>query len=256
MISPGLCSITFRKLAVDEIIALVAENGLGAIEWGGDIHVPVGRLDTAREVGRHSAEAGLRTPSYGSYFRVNPESLASDFAPVVETARALSAETIRVWADGKSSRMMDADYFSRLADAGRRLSESAVHAGCRLGFEWHLGTATGTNESARRLIGAIAHPAACLYWQPRQQTSVADRLTSLRETLGCVAHLHVFQWVGERDSRLPLAEGAAGWREYLACAAGAPGDRCAYLEFVPDDSVEAFVRDAATLRDLIRTTAL
>ena len=251
MICPGLCSITFRNLAAAEIIALVVANGLSAIEWGGDIHVPAGRFDMAREVGRRSADAGLRTPSYGSYFRVTPESLASDFAPVVETAQALGAETIRVWADGKSSREMDADYFLRLADAGYRLSGVAAQAGCRVGFEWHLGTATDTDASARRLIEAIGHPAACLYWQPRQGTPAPDRLAGLRETLGCLAHLHVFQWVGERDRRLPLADGVTDWRAFLACAAEASGDRCAYLEFVAEDTVEAFLRDAATLRDLL-----
>jgi 3-dehydroshikimate dehydratase len=250
MIIPGLCSITFRQLAAAEIIALAAENGLGAIEWGGDIHVPAGRINLAREVGRRSAEAGLRTPSFGSYFRVTPDSHSAEFAPVVETARALGAETIRVWADGKSSREMDADYFRRLADAGRRLCETAAPAGCRVGFEWHLGTATDTDESARRLLEAIDHPAACLYWQPRQKTAFPERLAGLREILGCLAHLHVFQWIGERDQRLALAEGAAEWRSYLACAAEAPGDRCAYLEFVAEDSVAALVQDAATLRNL------
>jgi 3-dehydroshikimate dehydratase len=255
MIFPGLCSITFRKLSANEIIALAAQNGLSAIEWGGDIHVPTGRLDLAREVGRRSTDSGLSTPSYGSYFRVTPESPASDFAPVVDTARALGAITIRVWADGKPSREMDADYFRRLADAGRRLSELAAMAGCKLGFEYHPGTATDTNASARRFIEAVAHPAARLYWQPRQQTSVIDRLAGLRETLGYLGHLHVFQWVGEGDTRLPLAEGVPDWRGYLACAAEAAGDRCAYLEFVADDSIEAFRSDAATLRDLVRMTA-
>jgi 3-dehydroshikimate dehydratase len=251
MICPGLCSITFRGLPPGQIIALAAGNGLGAIEWGGDIHVPAGRLDIAAEVGRRTADAGLQTPSYGSYFRVTPDSAESEFAPVVETARALGAETIRVWADGKSSREMDAGYFSRLADAGRRLAETAAGAGCRMGFEYHPGTATDTNESALRLISAIGHPAARLYWQPRQKTSSADRLAGLRQVQGCLAHLHVFQWVGERDLRLPLADGAADWRNYLACAAAAPDDRCAYLEFVRDDSIEAFGQDAATLRALI-----
>ena len=256
MISPGLCSITFRQLAVGEIIALVADNGLSVIEWGGDIHVPAGRLDLAREVGRRSREAGLWTPSYGSYFRVTPESLASEFALVVETAQVLGAQTIRVWADGKGSREMDADYFRRLVDAGRRLCELAAQAKCGVGFEWHLGTATDTDESARRLIEAIAHPAASLYWQPRQGISVPERLDGLRGTLRHLAHLHVFHWVGERDRRLPLAEGAADWRGYLACATEAPGDRCAYLEFVADDSLEAFVRDSATLRDLLGMTGI
>jgi 3-dehydroshikimate dehydratase len=254
MIIPGLCSITFRQLAAAEIIALAAGNGLSAIEWGGDIHVPVGRLGLARQVGRWSAAAGLQTPSYGSYFRVTPASQAAEFAPVVETAQALGAATIRVWADGKSSREMNADYSRQLADAGRRLCEVASPAGCRVGFEWHLGTATDTDESARRLLEAIAHPAACLYWQPRQGTAFPERLASLRGILGCLAHLHVFQWIGERDQRLPLAEGAADWQAYLACAAAAPGDRCAYLEFVPDDSVTALERDAATLRNLLGMT--
>jgi 3-dehydroshikimate dehydratase len=253
MILPGLCSITFRQLAVAEIIALAAANGLHALEWGGDIHVPAGRLDLAREVGRQSTDAGLRTPSYGSYFRVTPESQAAEFAPIVETAQALGAETIRVWADQKSSREMDAAYFCRLADAGRSLAEAAADAGCRLGFEWHLGTATDTDASAWRLLAAIAHPAAGLYWQPRQGIGVSERLASLRGTLGSLAHLHVFQWVGERDRRLPLAEGAADWRAYLDCAATAPGDRCAYLEFVADDTVQAFIRDAATLREMLRS---
>jgi sugar phosphate isomerase/epimerase len=251
MISPGLCSITFRKLAPAEIVALVSQAGLSAIEWGGDIHVPVGRFDVAREVGRRSADANLLTPSYGSYFRVTPESLGSDFEPVVETARALGAETIRVWADTKSSREMDAGYVQRLADAARMLCEITATAGCLLGFEYHLGTATDTNESAADLIGAINHPVARLYWQPRQRTPVAGRLEGLRQIQGVLAHLHVFQWTDENDFRLPLADGAADWQSYLACAAEAPGDRCAYLEFVPDDSTEAFLRDAATLRSLL-----
>ena len=63
--------------------------------------------------------------------------------------------------------------------------------------------------------------------------------------------MHVFHWIGERDQRAPLAEGSADWRRYLECACEASGDRCAYLEFVADNSVEGFARDAATLRELL-----
>ena len=41
-IRPGLCSITFRDLAVDDVVALAAEAGLAGIEWGADRHVPPG----------------------------------------------------------------------------------------------------------------------------------------------------------------------------------------------------------------------
>ena len=251
MILPGLCSITFRKLSADEIIALAAENGLAAVEWGGDIHVPAGDTRTAAAVRRRSTEAGLRTPSYGSYFRVTPQSTPATFAPVIETTQALGAETVRVWADGKPSRAMDDDYWRRLIDAARPLAEAAAQAGCRVGFEYHPGTATDTNAAARRLIEGTAHPAAQLYWQPRQKMTTEERLVSLQEASPHLAHLHVFQWIGDRDERRPLAEGSADWRQYLACAAEAGGERCAYLEFVAGDSTEAFVRDAAELRALL-----
>ena len=48
--------------------------------------------------------------------------------------------------------------------------------------------------------------------------------------------------------RLPLADGAERWREFLAIAAGATGDRYAMLEFVERDAPECFLRDAATLK--------
>ena len=253
MLLPGLCSITFRSLSAREIVSLVAGNRLAAIEWGGDIHVPAGRLDTADEVRRMCADAGLQTPSYGSYFRVEPD--GTGFQPVLESALALGARTIRVWAGRKPSRETDAAYLGGLAECGRRCAEAAARAGCVIGFEYHPGTATDSNESALRLIREIGHPAVRLYWQPRQKTSPADRFSGLRESLPWLAHLHVFQWTGEDDTRLPLAAGAEQWRAWFQCASEAPGDRCAYLEFVENDEVASFARDAATLRELLNLKA-
>jgi hypothetical protein len=88
MIQTGLCSVTFRRLDPAAIVALTQQAGLGAIEWGGDIHVPPGDEKMARVVGRMTLDAGLRLPSYGSYYRVGqaPES----FADVLASAVALS----------------------------------------------------------------------------------------------------------------------------------------------------------------------
>src|SRR5262245_16795172 len=90
---PGLVSVTFRQLGPGEIIALAVEHGMRAIEWGGDVHVPVGDLVVAREVGRWCVDAGIIVEAYGSYYRG-----IGDFAPVLETALALGAPRIRVWA--------------------------------------------------------------------------------------------------------------------------------------------------------------
>jgi len=53
---------------------------------------------------------------------------------------------------------------------------------------------------------------------------------------------------------LPLVEGQAAWREYLALANSTGRGHAAMLEFVRDDSPEMLLQDAATLKDLIAST--
>lgn len=64
----ALTSVTFRSLGVDQVIALAKEAGLDGIEWGGDIHVPMGDLSAARIAGEKTSAAGLSVLSYGSYY--------------------------------------------------------------------------------------------------------------------------------------------------------------------------------------------
>ena len=96
MFLPGLVSITFRQLSVTEIIALVTQAGLAAVEWGGDIHAPHGDEAQAQAIARMGADAGLRVAAYGSYYRVgHPET--GPFEAVLASAVALGAPHIRVW---------------------------------------------------------------------------------------------------------------------------------------------------------------
>jgi hypothetical protein len=43
------------------------------------------------------------------------------------------------------------------------------------------------------------------------------------------------------------------WQCYFESAQLIPGDRDAMLEFVAEDAPEAFLRDAATLKSLLKT---
>lgn len=253
MILPGLCSVTFRKFSAEEIIALASQAGLSAIEWGGDVHVPHGDVACARKVAAQCRDAGLATPSYGSYFRSDGVTKGPEFSAVLDSALALGAKTIRIWSGGKESAHMTSEDWKRLTDESHRVASLAAEAGCEVAFEYHLHSATDDNAAADRLLRETNHPAARIYWQPRQGLTVAERLTSLEAVLPKLAHVHVFQWVGEPIERRPLAEGAEEWSQYLALVGAAPGDRCAYLEFVPDDSREAFLADAATLCAMLRS---
>jgi len=127
---PGLVSITFREFTPEKIISLCQANNLHAIEWGGDIHVPHGDLDVARQVGDQTREAGLSVSAYGSYYRL-ASSEGPGFSQVLASAVSLGSPVIRVWAGGRSS--ADADPSYRLD-----VREDALCGSCR-GKEHHRG---------------------------------------------------------------------------------------------------------------------
>lgn len=94
---PGVCSLTLRDCTPRGVVEMVSRAGLEAIEWWGGGHVPTGDLELAREVGKISRDAGLSVSTYGSYHRVGTDESPA-FSKVLETAVALGAPSIRVWA--------------------------------------------------------------------------------------------------------------------------------------------------------------
>ena len=153
----GLVSVSFRNLSVTEIIALCQQCCLQAIEWGGDIHVPLGDIETAREVARLTREAGLEVASYGSYVRMKQEE-REQFPALIETCRALGAPAIRVWA----GRGEDAD-MEEIAESARQLCDLAPDL--IISFEFHRGTLTHHADSACELLRRINRPNVRSHWQ-------------------------------------------------------------------------------------------
>lgn len=247
MIDPGLVSVTFRKLSPHEIVDLARQAGLAGIEWGGDVHVPHGDLACAGEVAAMTTGAGLRVMAYGSYYRVGHDH-ELPFESVLDTARALGAPVVRVWAGDQPSARADAAYWARIVEESRRIGDLAGEAGLRVVFEFHSGTLTDSNDSARRLIEQVAHPAVGMYWQPVVGQDVAYNVAGLRAMLPWLVNAHVFHWGPTTQDRHPLADGTDEWRQYLAVMRASGRPHGALLEFVPGDAPEAFLRDAATLK--------
>lgn len=233
---PGLVSVTFRQLSAFEVVDLAASAGLRAIEWGGDVHVPVGAHGVAREVAARCADAGIAVAAYGSYYRAS-----GAFEPVLDTAVSLGAPLIRVWAGDAGSASAP---FDAVASDLRRVARLAASAGVEIAVEYHANTVTDTLSSALALFAAV--PALRPYWQPPIGVSSADARAAVAALLPRLVTAHVFTW-GPTGERLPLAAGAYLWRPILATLAAEPGDRYALLEFVRDDSPAAFAEDAATL---------
>lgn len=242
----GVCSVSFRGLDPDAVVALAVRAQLEAVEWGADVHVPPGCAQVARALGARCADAGLRCPSYGSYFfagRSDPEELG----PLTENAHGLGCTLIRVWApfgiESDAPPKVKREIARGLAEACRR----AEQAGLSLALEFHPGTLTHTAASTRALLEEVDCPELRCYWQPESGATPERSLAEFRAVRECLANLHVFAWTGTPPVRLPLADHATLWRTVLAEARG-PEPRAAYLEFVRDDDEAQLLRDASTLR--------
>ena len=246
MLTPGLVSITFRKLTPEEIIALCKKADVRCIEWGGDIHVPAGDVARAREVGRLTREAGLEVAAYGSYYRLGPNE-PGKFEAVMASAAALGAPTIRVWAGGKGSRETEVDERCEIIADALRVADIAARHGITVCLEYHANTLTDERESAVALLGELAHPSIEFLWQPTNGASIMECTERLVEMLPRMRNVHVFHWWPTAAERHPLADGEAAWRSYIDIVRESGHDADFLLEFVRGDEPEQFVADAATL---------
>ena len=151
MIRPGLCSITFHALPTEDALALAATAGLEGIEWASKSHVPLGDLQAAERVKTQTADAGLVVTSYGTYYRMGS---GEEFSPVLETALALGAPIIRVWAGQKDYAKSSPEEIGRVVDETLRVADLCHTAGLKIGFEHHDGTLTSRNAGAAVLLSS------------------------------------------------------------------------------------------------------
>lgn len=245
---PGLCSVTLRASAAEEIISLAVDAGLRTIEWGGDVHVPVGDLRRAAAVRRKTEDAGLAVCSYGSYFGQDDQ--PTDFDAVLDTAQALGAQRIRIWAGSLASAVTSAEHRARLVSAVQDAAARAAAAQTQVAFEFHPNTLTDTVDSTLCLLAEVDRPNVATYWQPPIDISDEAAVAGLHRVLDHVVTVHAFSW-WPGDHRLPLDSRAELWRRVAAELAGVSRALPVLLEFVPDDAPEAIRPEAAALRVLL-----
>ena len=243
----GLTSITFRQLNCAEIVELVRQAGLDGIEWGGDIHVPPGQLEAAREARRLTEDAGLVCSSYGSYYRLGDDRPQQPFEMVLDTAEALGVAMVRIWPGSQGSEQAGAVYRRLVAQEAHDAGTMAAARGMQVAFEFHGGSLTDTAESAVELLESVNHPAVGTYWQPPLPLAVEKRCEGLQLLMPWVRNVHVFQWTGPHNERLALSAGVEAWTRYLEVLGTTERDGFLLIEYVRDDAPEAFLEDARVL---------
>ncbi|MFV0416120.1 MAG: sugar phosphate isomerase/epimerase family protein [Chthoniobacterales bacterium] len=248
MFTSGLVSISFRKISVQKIVELCVEAKLGCIEWGGDVHVPHGDLQMAREARRITVDSGLSVAAYGSYYRLaSPEN--PSWEAVRDSALELGSRSVRVWAGTKSSAdYSDEERETAVADA-RRIAEDAAKNNLRIAWEYHANTLTDSRESTRRLLTEVDAENVFSLWQPAVTFSREERIGSLEDVLPRLLDVHVYHWI--QYERFPLSEASEEWSAYFEILKKTKRNRAALLEFVPNDDPSLLVREATALNTLL-----
>ncbi|HEX4532565.1 MAG TPA: TIM barrel protein [Acidimicrobiia bacterium] len=252
-IAPGLCSITFRALAGDEVLDVAARAGVEGIEWGADVHAPAGGGPAMAALGARTRDAGLAVVSYGSYLGMAPAGDDDDRAvdAVLDTAEALGAPMVRIWAElGVTPTSAPAER-RRVTERTAALARAVLARGMVPTLEFHPATLTETARSSNELIEAVGQPELRTHWQPDPSLEATTALDELVQVAPHLAHLHVFSWGPTGiDDRRPLTDGKSLWIPAIELADrdGPPLTRYALCEYVRDDDPEQFVADAHVLR--------
>lgn len=247
----GLVSVTFRKLSPLEIVQLCSKNGVEGIEWGGDIHVPHGNLQRAKEVRFMCEEAGLKIPSYGSYYRTQASDQQKlDFKVILDTTLELGTTNIRVWLGKKGSAEANQDYIQRTIEELNQLGQMCKDHHVNISFEYHRNTLTDTPESTMTILNQVSVDNIFTYWQMNPEVSFENNLKALQLCSEKLTHLHTFFWT--KSERCLLQDGKTEWQAYLEAISHLPEERYALIEFVKDESIEHFIKDVQTLKSQFR----
>ena len=244
----GLTSVSFRKLSVDEVIALAKEAGVDGIEWGSDVHVPESNVEGAKDVAEKTRAAGLEVLSYGSYFFLGE---GKDFLPFINAALAMGTRTIRIWGGKKERGELDDAGYAALVEETRAIGKLASEYGVTVALEYHGHSITATAEDAARFVSDVDSSAIKLYWQSIIGRAHEDNLKDIDIVAPYLVNVHVFNYIEGKQELLETGNGPDEWRAYAKRIAEIPGDRAFITEFCKGGLAESFLADAKVLNSII-----
>ena len=165
----------------------------------------------------------------------------------LDTAAAMGAGQMRIWAGSKASSEVTEHGRKALIEELSRAAETAGSYNIVLNLEWHKNTLTDTNRSGLDVLEKVGSPYLRTLWQPTQALSFDERAEGLSMIAPYLSYLHVYYW--DESGRRPLEEGIEHWRRYFSLLENRR--HYALLEFVLGDSEEQFLSDSKVLKGLI-----
>lgn len=256
MLTPGFVSVTFRAIPPKDIVQLCVQNGLEGIEWGGDVHVPHGDLQRAREVRKQTTDAGLFVTAYGSYFRLGiSEQQGLSFDKVFASAVELEAPVIRIWAGLLHSADATSEQRLAIAQEALRIADRAAKGKIIVACEYHAKTLTDTDASAQQFLREADHPNLKTYWQPHMPGKIDPELTGLRSILPRLQDVHFPDWGRIKD---PPSDNSMRepWQKVFGLLRTTGRNHWVMLEFLRNDSIDELPSQARRLKEWLKDTSL
>lgn len=240
-------TVTFRKLSRDAIAKLAFDCGVSDIEWGGDMHLPMGDTDAINKVNELNEKYSLHSLSYGSYYRVGDGDTAT-FRDIVDTASAIGAKVIRVWLGKVSGDKTTNELYDKMVAETRTLADIANEKSIKIAFEFHNGTFNDSGDNAIKFLSAVNKDNVGTYWQPLSNKSDEQ---NLKKVLPYLLGIHVFNW-DRFSKRHSLRLGIKKWKKFIEIAKESSAEIPYIIEFVKGDKVKQFEKDIDTLKKLLK----
>ncbi|MBQ8783129.1 MAG: sugar phosphate isomerase/epimerase [Clostridia bacterium] len=160
----GLCSVTFRKKSVDEVVKIAEKADIRFIEWGGDIHVKT--VEDARRVKELCDNSDIKICSYGSYFNCI-EYDENKWLEICKIAKEMCADSIRVWLGKKDSEITTRDEYNILVSNSKKMCDIASQYNLTVCPECHDNTFNNNTDAFLKISKDINKANFKTYFQSR-----------------------------------------------------------------------------------------
>lgn len=240
----GLCSVTFRKKSVDEVVEIARKAGVRYIEWGGDIHVKT--IEAARKVKNLCDIANIKICSYGSYYNCI-EYDENKWREICQIAKAMNAESIRVWLGKKDSEITTEDEYNTLVSNSKKMCDIASEYSLIVCPECHDNTFNNNTDAILKFIGELKKANFKTYFQSRYFRLEYD-LDRIERTHNYIKDVHVSYRDLKKEQRYKKKD-KKYIEKLLKKLKTNEFDGIIMVEFVSQDSEANFLKDVQKLKN-------
>ena len=191
----ALCTSALREKLLEDALVAAAKLGFPGVEvWGREPHVgEVYDYNRSRQCKRLCEDRRLEIVALGSYLRFGATRKTQDGVDLLETlqtAHALRAPIVRVWASDIPSASADAKVWHAAVAEAREAAGRCRKLGITIAVEMHDDTLADTADSARRFIDECECDNLRLNYQPAGRNGLDDPLDRLGKVMDYVVHIH------------------------------------------------------------------